>query len=313
MSSVGVEVLNLTRHYGRRGKNLRVALDDVSFSAAPGEVLGLLGPNGAGKTTTVKILTTLLHPTGGTARVNGHDVVSAPRSVQRSCGLSLGGESGLYGRLNLRDNLRFFGSMYGLQGRPLQQRIDELLERVDLTDRSKDRVETFSRGMKQRVHIARCLLHDPEVVILDEPSSGLDPQSARTMRQVVQDLASEGRTVLLTTHDLVEAENLCRRVLIINQGRITREASPQVLREQAARTQGTRVHLHIPQAPDENLLELTPGLLRWEVHEERYTLHTTHPREAVHHALGELGGQVDTLQVSPPSLEEAYLSILEDA
>ena len=192
----------------------------VSFHVRPGELFGLLGPNGAGKTTTIKMLITLLLPTSGTARVMGHDVVTETTEVRKRIGYVFGGDRGLYDRVSALDNLRYFAELYGVDPAQQKPRIEALLDLVGLTGREKEKVEGYSRGMRQRLHIARGLLHDPEVVFMDEPSIGLDPVGARELRQTVQSLVDAGKTVLLTTHYMFEADALCDRIAVINAGRI---------------------------------------------------------------------------------------------
>ncbi|MEU6275036.1 ABC transporter ATP-binding protein [Streptomyces populi] len=206
----------------RRGRSSHevTALSGVCLRVAPGEVHGLLGPNGAGKTTLCKILTTTLEPSAGSARVLGLDVVRQSRAVRRSIGLVFGGDRGLYGRLSARENLWFWGAMYGLRRSELRSRAEVLLERVGLADRADARVDTFSRGMKQRLHLARGLVGDPRVLILDEPTVGMDPVAALDFRALIGELRREGRTVLLTTHDMAEAEAVCDRVSLIDRGRL---------------------------------------------------------------------------------------------
>jgi ABC-2 type transport system ATP-binding protein len=194
-----IEVQHLKRIYRaqigvfRRSIKEVVAVEDVSFEVGAGELFGLLGPNGAGKTTTVKMLTTLLIPTAGTASVMGHDVVKDAKAVQKRIGFIFGGERGLYWRLSGIDNLRYFGSLYHVDPEVAKTRIPELLELVGLRDRGNERVEGYSRGMKQRLHVARTLLHDPEVLFLDEPTIGLDPVGARDFRQVIRNLQTQTR------------------------------------------------------------------------------------------------------------------------
>src|SRR5918912_1403709 len=190
----------------RRTKTIE-AVRGIDFEVNEGELFGLLGPNGAGKTTTIKMLVTLLIPTSGTARVLGYDVVR-----------------------NARDNLRYFSELYGVPPKVQKRRIPELLELVGLTGREKERVEGYSRGMKQRLHIARGLLHDPPVVVLDEPTIGLDPVGARELRHTIAELAQAGKTVLLTTHYMYEADALCDRIAVIAEGEIVAEGTPHALK-----------------------------------------------------------------------------------
>ena len=232
-----IEVRNLGRDYKttlgviRRSTKNVVAVEDISFDVEPGELFGLLGPNGAGKTTTVKMLTTLLIPTRGAARVLGHDVEREAEKLRSRIGFIFGGERGLYWRLTGVDNLRYFASLYHVDPDFANRRIPELLEMVGLGDRGQERVEGYSRGMKQRLHIARTLLHDPEILFLDEPTIGLDPVGARELRQVVRDLQSEAKTILLTTHYMFEADSLCQRIAVIDQGRIVALDTPEGLKK----------------------------------------------------------------------------------
>ena len=188
-----------TGMFRRRGVEVQ-AVRGVSFEVADGEIFGLLGPNGAGKTTTIKMLITLLIPTSGSARVLGYDVVEDAREVRKRIGYVFGGERGVYERLSGYDNLRYFAELYGVPPKIQKQRIDELLELVGLKGREHERTEGYSRGMKQRLHVARGLLHDPEVLFLDEPTIGLDPVGARELRSTIASLTQAGKTILLTTH-----------------------------------------------------------------------------------------------------------------
>ena len=215
----------------RRSIKEVVAVNDISFEVEAGELFGLLGPNGAGKTTTVKMLATLLIPTGGTVAVMGHDVVKDARAVQRRIGFIFGGERGLYWRLSGIDNLRYFASLYHVDPDVAKKRIPYLLEMVGLGDRGNERVEGYSRGMKQRLHVARTLLHDPEVLFLDEPTIGLDPVGAREFRQVIRNLQLENKTILLTTHYMFEADQLCQRIGVIDHGCIIALDTPEGLKK----------------------------------------------------------------------------------
>jgi ABC-2 type transport system ATP-binding protein len=237
---VVIEAFGLRRTY-RRSVGLfrrRVhgieAVRGVSFAVAKGELYGLLGPNGAGKTTTIKMLNTLLVPTAGTARVLGHDVVAVPARVRASIGYVSGGDRGLYERISARDNLRYFAELYGVEPRQQRHRIAYVLDLVGLADRADDRVETYSRGMRQRLHIARGLLHDPPVVFLDEPTIGVDPVAARELRATVAGLTQTGKTVLLTTHDMFEADVLCDRIGVIAAGRLLAEGTTAELKARVA-------------------------------------------------------------------------------
>ncbi len=233
-----VEAEGLVKYYrmGFLPSRRRVvkALDGVSLRIREGTLYSLLGPNGAGKTTLIKILSTLLIPDGGWARVAGFDVVSEARRVRERIGVVLGGERALYWRLSAWDNLWFFSQLYGLPAGEARRRIRELLDLVGLSEWAHVRVENYSKGMKQRLHIARGLLNDPEVLLLDEPTIGLDPAAARELRALVKRIVrEEGKTVLLTTHYLPEAEELSDRIAIIDRGRIIAEGSPEEVRRLA--------------------------------------------------------------------------------
>jgi len=235
--SPAIEVTGITRIFeSRKGFLFRErtrteALRGVDLAVEAGAIFGLLGPNGAGKTTLVKILSTLLLPTSGVARVLGHDVVEDTAWLRPRIGLVLGGERGLYNRINARDNLRYFADLYGIPRAEREARIDEVLARVDLVAAADRRVEEFSRGMKQKLHIARGILHRPQVLFLDEPTIGLDPKSARETRKLVRSLVADGVTILLTTHYMFEAEELCPEIAVLSKGRIVARDTVAGLRQ----------------------------------------------------------------------------------
>ncbi|WP_431247715.1 ABC transporter ATP-binding protein [Leifsonia xyli] len=225
---MSIEMTGVTRTFAaKRGQPGTRALDGVDLTIESGELFGILGPNGAGKTTLVRILTTLLTPSSGTARVEGLDVVRDMKALRRRIGVAFGGERGLYDRLTARDNLIFAAHLYDLPRRRITSRVAEVLEAVDLESRANDRVETFSRGMKQRMHIARALVHDPSILFLDEPTSGLDPVAARSLRELTKALQGQGKTILMTTHEMFEADALCGRVAILAGGGCAQWERPQ--------------------------------------------------------------------------------------
>jgi len=205
-----IEVKDLTRNY-----NGLCAVDHISFEVEHGEIFGFLGPNGAGKTTTIKMLTGQLRPTSGEARVIGCDVVEERQELKPQIGVVFEYQN-VYERLSARDNLVFYARLYGVK----KDRIGEVLAQVGLMGRERDKIKKYSNGMKQRLLIARALLHEPKVLFLDEPTRGLDPGVARDIRAIVAELAEEGVTIFLTTHYMEEADRLCSRVAIIDQGRI---------------------------------------------------------------------------------------------
>src|SRR5438270_10634657 len=261
-----IEAIDLRRTYHTttgviRRKRLDVeAVRGVSFAVQRGELFGLLGPNGAGKTTTIKMLITLLLPTSGRLRVLGYDVVAQPRQVRRRVGYVFGGDRGLYERLSGLDNLRYFAELYAVPPREQRARIGELLELVGLTGRERERVEGYSRGMRQRLHIARGLLHDPPVVVLDEPTIGLDPVGARELRITISELARAGKTVLLTTHYMYEADALCDRIAVIAKGEIVATGTPADLKSGVA--DRTVIEIEAYGAPEDAIqrLRAAPGV-----------------------------------------------------
>ena len=221
-----IEVRNLTRTFGQVK-----AVDDITFDVAEGEIFAFLGPNGAGKSTTIKMLTTLLHPTSGTIRVNGHDPVAEPDAVRRSFGIVFQ-DPAVDDELTAWENMEFHGVLYGVPKARRRQRIDELLAFVELSDRANSQVKEFSGGMRRRLEIARGLLHTPKVVFLDEPTLGLDPQTRNHMWSYLQQLnASDRTTVFFSTNYMEEAERVAERIAIIDHGRIVAMGTAASLRE----------------------------------------------------------------------------------
>ncbi len=223
-----IQVQSLTKTYEDPDGQVVQAVADANLTCNSGEIYGLLGPNGAGKTTTLRCLATVLTPTNGTASIAGHDLVTQPDAVRRSIGF-LSGTTGLYARLTPRETLRFFGQLHEIPAEQLAERIERLLEMFDMNDYADRPCDRLSTGMKQRVGLARAVVHDPPVVILDEPTSGLDPIVTSTVEQAVKRLADAGKCILLSTHSLSQAEDLCARVGVIGQGRVLAEGSIEQL------------------------------------------------------------------------------------
>jgi ABC-2 type transport system ATP-binding protein len=237
--TLAIQTEELTRIYKIRGskKDHRkelVALHEVDIEVKQGELFGLLGPNGAGKTTLIKILTTLLSPTAGTASVAGYNVTQDPHEIRARINMVSGGEASGYGLLTVRENLWMFSQFYGIPSREANRRIKELLEVVGLGDRINTKSSDLSSGMRQKMNIVRGFMTDPEILFLDEPTLGLDVGAARDVRRFIRDWMdkSAGRTVLLTTHYMVEADELCDRVAIINQGRVLACGRPSDLKRE---------------------------------------------------------------------------------
>jgi ABC-2 type transport system ATP-binding protein len=227
-----LEVRGLCRDYRTRGETVH-ALRDVTLDMEAGEVVGLLGLNGAGKTTMLKVISTLLLPTAGTVRVDGIDVVERTREARSRLSVVLGGERGFYGRLSGRDNIRFFGVLSGLSRRDAGRRGHEALERVGLGEAADRPVETYSKGMKQRLHLAVGLLTTPRLLMLDEPTVGLDPIEAERVRESISELRGSSVGVLLTSHYLADIERLAERVVILRRGAVTHDLPLQRLLERA--------------------------------------------------------------------------------
>jgi ABC-2 type transport system ATP-binding protein len=317
-----ISVTDLRRSYTlsdgflRRGKRTVEAVRGISFDVAPGELFGLAGPNGAGKTTTVRVLSTLLEPTAGRVEVLGLDVVADARRLRGRIGILFGGEKGLYGRVSGWHNLRYFANLYGLPTARSAQRIDELLELVGLAGRAHDRVDTYSRGMKQRLHIARTLLHRPEVLFLDEPTIGLDPVGAREIRDLIKLLQQEGHTILLTTHYMPEADELCDRLAVLTGGELLTVASPRQLRSHVSDLYVVEVTLRDDLQSTVDVLRELAGpeaaLTVGEADGRRVArVQSAHWRELLDRLPTVLGwDRVGPLVMREPTLEDVYLRLV---
>ena len=318
-----IEVVGLRRTYRTttgviRRRPLEVeAVRGISFEVAEGELFGLLGPNGAGKTTTIKMLITLLLPTAGDARVLGYDVVREAREVRKRIGYVFGGERGLYERLSGLDNLRYFAELYGVSGKAQRIRIHEVLELVGLLGREGERVEGYSRGMRQRLHIARGILHDPEVVFLDEPTIGVDPVGARALRAMIAQLVEAGKTVLLTTHYMFEADSLCDRIAVIARGKIVAEGTPAELKDHVV--DRTVVEVEVFGIDDAEVMRLRdlPGVTSVSVEEREQTqlLTIQSPRglELTQDLHGFFdGARIGRIAAREPTLEDAYVALVTE-
>ena len=297
--SPAVEVENLTYRYGDR-----TALDGISFSVAPGEIFGLLGPNGGGKTTLFRVLSTLLVPDAGSARLFGLDVAREPLAVRRRIGVVFQNQS-LDRRLTAAENLMHQGHLYGLRGQELTRRSDDVLERVGLSDRRGDVVDTLSGGLRRRVELAKGLMHQPDLLLLDEPSTGIDPGARLDFWEYLQVLRrDEGVTVLLTTHLLDEADK-CDRLAILDHGALVGQGTPRALKQQI----GGDVVVVLASRDSENLSRqindrfgIAAGVVNGSVRFE-------HPEgaEMVAQLMQALADQVDSVTVSHPNLEDVFI------
>jgi ABC-2 type transport system ATP-binding protein len=317
-----IEVEGLCRTYKSRKGVLRQrrsevhALRGIDFYVERGELFGLLGPNGAGKTTTIKILTTLLLPSAGSARVLGFDPAREPGKVRPRIGHVFGGDRGMYDRLSALDNLRYFADLYRVPMRQKRARIAELLELVGLTGRERERVETYSRGMRQRLHIARGLLHDPEILFLDEPTIGLDPLGAREVRETLAELRTQGKTILLTTHYMYEADELCQRIAVIVEGKLAAAGTPSELKARVRDRTVVEVEAFgIEEAVLERLRQLEGvASVATETREQAVVVlvQSRTGAELVQRLLRELDGtNVGRVITREPTLEDAYVELVQ--
>jgi ABC-2 type transport system ATP-binding protein len=294
------------------------AVESVSLQIEKGEIFGLLGPNGAGKSTTIRMLCTLLEPTAGTARVNDFDIRKQASQVRQSLGTVLGGERSIYWKLTARENLEYFAALYHMPKGVARRRIAELLERMELTSRADDLVEKYSSGMKQRVAISKALLALPPIILLDEPTLGLDPQAARKVRQLVVELKGEGHTILLTTHYMEEADQLCDRIGIIDQGKIIALDTPDQLKQRIQHKDVIRLEVSGWQSDLEPTLRQIPAVenlvIRPMEGEDLYevNLHTANSRVVLPGIVERInvnGTRLVNLNIVQPSLEDVFINL----
>ncbi len=289
-----------------------LAVDGVSLTVQPGEVLALLGPNGAGKTTTVRMLTSILKPTAGWARIAGYDVVTQPAGVRASVGV-LTEHHGLYVRMRSEEYLDFFGEVYGLSPEIRRKRSAQLLERFGMSEAVGRRLGEYSKGMRQKLALIRTMLHDPPVLLLDEPTSAMDPQSAKLVRDAISDLRSEKRAIILCTHNLTEAEQLADRIAIIRRGRIVTQGSPAALKRELlgpALLELRVVGLLNGAVQDlSDLVEVVSSGVDW-IRYRAPDPATTNP--LVLERLAAKRIPVVTLAEVPRSLEDVYLQVVEE-
>ena len=225
-----IAVDNVAKAFGRRGEVQ--AVDGVAFTAPDGEITGLLGPNGAGKTTLLRVLATLMVPDRGSAMVDGHDVVRDRYAVRRNIGV-LSDARGLYSRLSARENIRYYGALHGLSGEALDARVDELIRALSIAGIADRRVEGFSQGERMKVAIARALVHDPQTILLDEPTNGLDIMSIRALRDLLRELRASGKCLLFSSHVMQEVSALCHRIVILGRGKVVATGTAEELLAQS--------------------------------------------------------------------------------
>ncbi|MFX0097647.1 MAG: ATP-binding cassette domain-containing protein [Candidatus Hodarchaeota archaeon] len=303
-----VEAKDLTKIFERT-----IAVDHISFSVKSGEVFSLLGPNGAGKTTTVRMLCGLLKPTEGSATVGGHDIIHDTKKVRQIVGF-LPEVHGLYERLSAYENLDFYGQLYGLSNHERHAKIRELLELVGLWERRNEKTGTFSRGMKQKIAIARSLIHDPEILFLDEPTSGLDPTMSKKVRDFITELCrKQSRTAFICTHRLAEAEQLSTRVVIINRGRTVAVGKTEIMRKRLWKYRRFKISLVGLAKPILKILKGIPAISNIETENSCIFFEVENPVETNPIIVSEVvkaGGQIIAFEEVRRSLEEIYLKIM---
>lgn len=300
-----IEIENLTKRFGSH-----LAVEGLTLRVRQGEVLGLLGPNGAGKTTTVRMLACLIAPTSGRATVNGLVVGRDNHRIRQIVGI-LTESPGLYEKLSAQQNLDFFARLYGVEEHRQSRQVERYLRILGLWERRREPVAGFSKGMKQKIAIARALVHEPKVLFLDEPTSALDPESARTVRDFVEELKGEGRTIVLCTHNLDEADRLCDRIAILKQ-RLIRVGTPSRLRSDLY---GRRVEIQLKEVtePVVAAIRALDFIGQLDLADRKLLLGLQDPEEqnpAVVKAIVEAGGQIQFVGELHHSLEEVYLALV---
>jgi ABC-2 type transport system ATP-binding protein len=321
MYPMTVAVTNVSRLYESKSGLLRRqtrtvhALTDISLEVQQGEIFGLIGPNGAGKTTLIKILTTLLTPSSGCATVLGYDVATQSHQIRPHINFIFGGERGLYWRLSAYDNLCYFADLYYIDRKTARPRIEELLTMVGLWDRRHERVEGFSKGMKQRLHIAKALINKPKVLFLDEPTIGLDPVAARALRIMISEIRATGVTIFLTSHYMLEMEALCDRIAVVKDGNIIKLDTPLGLMHLLAGLDVVEVQLPDTFDPVAEQVRQRPEVVSTVMtasgHTQTLTIHSTDATATI----GFLKNHCTTidstrLQRRRPSLEDAYIKLV---
>src|SRR5258706_2927085 len=303
-----LEVKDLVKQYGDF-----TAVKGISFDIKEGEIFSLLGPNGAGKTTTISMLSTLYTPTSGDATIGGHSISKDPMAVKQVIGV-VPQDLALYEDLTARENLIFWGQMYGLSGKALNSRIDEVLEQIGLTDKATNRVKTYSGGMKRRVNIGLGLLHKPRLLFMDEPTVGIDPQSRRSILDTVKDLNKQGMTVLYTTHYMEEAEELSNRVGIIDHGEMIAIGTQKELTQQVGQSETLVLHTDEGQEPEHlaKAIRDLEGVQRADVTDHTVTVITPGAEEILAPVVakaGEIGLKIRSIEIREPNLEAVFLHL----
>jgi ABC-2 type transport system ATP-binding protein len=295
-----------------------VAVAGVSLKIESGEIFGLLGPNGAGKSTTIRMLCTLLEPTSGTARINGFDILKQANQVRQNLGTVLAGERSVYWKLTARENLEYFAALYHIPPAVARKRVQELLDRMELSSRSNELVEKYSTGMRQRVAISKALVANPPILLLDEPTLGLDPQAARNLRELIAQLKKEGHTILLTTHYMEEADQLSDRIGIIDQGKIIALDTPARLKERIEQKDVIRLEISGWHSDLADQIKAIPGIdqmitRRMEADNlYEVSLHADSARAVLPAVIDKTnynGTRLVNMNIVRPSLEDVFINL----
>lgn len=301
------EVENLTKNYKKK-----LAVDGISLYLDKGESVGLLGPNGAGKSTTISMMSTLISPNSGDVRYNGKNVLLHPDAIRPVLGV-IPQEIALYEELSAYENMKFFGKVYGLSGKKLEQKIDEVLDLVGLQDRKKERVKHYSGGMKRRINIAVALLHEPEILIMDEPTVGIDPQSRNYILEMVRTLNREkGMTVLYTSHYMEEVERLCDRIYIMDHGQIIASGTKEELKSILSAEKTVSVEVLKKTAEFLAGLSECTNVKKITERQNEYKLLVKNEEtiiEEVLHLAKEAGVKIKGIHVQEPTLEDVFLHL----
>ncbi|MFZ6029840.1 MAG: ATP-binding cassette domain-containing protein [Chloroflexota bacterium] len=308
--SLLVQISNLAKQYPGAAEP---AVKGISFGIREGEIFSLLGPNGAGKTTTISMLCTLLQPTQGDAEVGGYSVVKNPMAVKKLIG-TVPQELALYEQLTARQNLQFWGQMYSLSGKALEARIEEVLAQINLADRANDKVEKYSGGMKRRLNIAIGLLHKPKLVFMDEPTVGIDPQSRRSILDMVKGLRDQGMTVLYTTHYMEEAAELSDRVGIIDHGKLIALGTQKELTKLVGEQETLRLHFGVEESTESLLpyFEKVEGVLTASATDHQIVISVDEAEDslpAIIAAATHAGVRVRSIDIEEPNLEAVFLHL----
>jgi ABC-2 type transport system ATP-binding protein len=307
MTSI-LNVENLSKKYGDF-----TAVKGISFDIKEGEIFSLLGPNGAGKTTTISMLSTLYNPSGGDASIAGFSIKNNPMAVRKLIGV-VPQDLALYEDLTARENLVFWGQMYNLRGKSLNMRVDEVLEQIGLSDKAKNRVKTYSGGMKRRVNIGVGLLHKPRLLFMDEPTVGIDPQSRRAILETVKELNNLGMTVLYTTHYMEEAAELSNRVGIMDHGELIALGTQKELTQQVGQSETLILHLGESDDPNELVKALANihGVSNASVVDHQVSVITPEAEEILAEVVGkanEHGIKIRSIDIQEPNLEAVFLQL----